>query len=248
MKKLTIVGAGVGKDLITLRGLRAIYEADAVFYDRLVDSNILKDFAGEKVYVGKTPYETSLKQHEINCLIEKYLINDRRVVRLKSGDPSIYAQSIEEISVARRCQATIEIIPGVTTASYFSSKLETALTSREDASGVIFMTGHKNSSDLDEEYKWKSMLELGFTIVIYMGAKNFAHILRRLVENGLDLNTPIAIGEKLSESEENIVITTANDFLLTPFTIQLPAIIIVGDVLKSALFTRQKEMDFECIH
>lgn len=248
MKKLTIVGAGVGKDLITLKGLRAIYEADAVFYDRLVDNNILNDFAGEKVYVGKTPYEPSLKQHEINGLIEKYLMNGKSIVRLKSGDPSIYAQSVEEISVARNLQATVEIIPGVTTASYFSSKLETALTSREDASGVIFMTGHKKSSDLDAEYKWKSIVELKFTIVIYMGAKNFAHILHRLVENGLDVNTPIAIGEKLSECEENIIITTVNDFLLNLFIIQLPAIIIVGDVLKSALFSRQKEMEFECIH
>lgn len=249
MKKLAIVGAGIGEDLITARGLKTIYEADAVFYDRLVDEKILYNFMGEKIYVGKTPYKPSFKQQDINKMIERYLKNDKYIVRLKSGDPSIYAQSLEEISVARKCKATVEIIPGVTSATYFCSKLETALTSRDEASGIIFLTGHKKNDALDSEYNWQSIVNLNFTIVIYMGAKNFPHILKRLTESGLDIDTPVAIGEKLCEQEEKVTITTPKEFVNNPFLIQMPAVIIVGDVLKSAMFNKFREEEFvECTH
>ncbi|MGA1846285.1 uroporphyrinogen-III C-methyltransferase [Deferribacter abyssi] len=231
MRKLVIEGAGVGKDLITVKGLEKLKEADVILYDRLVDEKILQDLNCKKIFVGKTPYKPSCSQCQINSLIEKYLMEDKTVLRIKSGDASIYSRSLEEIDVARRCEAAIEIIPGVTTVSHLVAKIETALTARDVSSGVIFITGHKKEGELEQAYNWKALVDLNMSIVVYMGVKNFLIILKKLVENGLKETTPIAIGEKLEYPDEKILISTVGDVLKGGFKISYPSIMLIGEVV-----------------
>ncbi|BAI81505.1 uroporphyrin-III C-methyltransferase [Deferribacter desulfuricans SSM1] len=236
MRKLILIGAGLNKDLITLKGLNKLKEADIILYDRLVDNSLLDVVNCEKVFVGKTPYKPSCSQCEINSLIEKALLEDKTVVRLKGGDASIYSRSLEEIEVARRCDAIIEIIPGVTTVSQFVAKLETALTARGISSGVIFITGHKKDGELNEAYNWKAIVDLNMSIVVYMGVKNFMKILNLLLENGLSEKTPVAIGEKLDFDDEKIIVSDVENLFNFNFEIKFPAIMLIGEVVKSSNF------------
>ncbi|ADR20005.1 uroporphyrinogen-III C-methyltransferase [Calditerrivibrio nitroreducens] len=236
MRKLILIGAGLNKDLMTLKGLNKLKEADIILYDRLVDNSLLEAVNCEKIFVGKTPYRPGCSQCEINSLIERALLENKTVVRIKGGDSSIYSRSLEEIEVARKCNALIEIVPGVTAASQFVAKLETALTARGISSGVIFITGHKKDVELNEAYNWKAIVDLKMTIVVYMGIKNFMKILKLLVENGLHEKTPIAIGEKLDFEDENIIVSDVENLLNSNFDIRFPAILLIGEVVKFSKF------------
>ncbi|UOD34951.1 uroporphyrinogen-III C-methyltransferase [Deferribacteraceae bacterium V6Fe1] len=246
MRKLIIIGAGLGDDLIALKGLHKLKEADLILYDRLVDNKLIESIDCEKIYVGKIPYKPSCSQCQINSLIEKALLENKTVVRLKSGDASIYSRSLEEIEIARKCNALVEIIPGITTISHFVAKIETALTARDVSSGVVFITGHKKDSELDKAYNWKAIVDLNMSIVVYMGVKNFLKILNSLVANGLNKNTPVAIGERLEYEDEQIIISNVDNLLCNKPKIKFPAIMLIGEVVRfSNLFSNSYSLKSE---
>lgn len=229
--QLFLVGAGLRGDHLTIRGLNVLKTADVVLYDRLIDKKILKETHGKLIDVGKLPYKHGMKQKGINELLKKYLLENKKVVRLKGGDTAIFARSIEEVEVARIVGAVVEIIPGVTAASVAVSKILCSLTDRNTSSGVIFITGHKCVGELDELYDWQSLVRLNMTIVIYMGAKNMAFIINKLLEYGLKDDVPVLIAEKLDSSEEKIFLTKASDARDTLKGVENPVITIIGDVL-----------------
>jgi len=137
--------------------------------------------------------------------------------------------------------AEVEIVPGVTAASVAVSKILCSLTDRQTSSGVIFITGHKCIGELDELYDWQALVRLNMTIVIYMGAKNMAFIMNKLLENGLKSEVPVLIAEKLDCSDEMIVLTKASDARNALEKVENPVITIIGEVLYYSNITLDNE-------
>lgn len=236
MGKLILIGAGNSSDLITLRGLDRLKKADVILYDRLIDIAILEKVSGSKINVGKIPYENRHNQKYINQLIRKYLLMDFNVARLKSGDVSIFSRAVEEIETAENCGAAVEIVPGITTASTFSAKIKASLTKRNVSPGVVFITGHKCSEDIDNCYNWKALVELGMTIAVYMGVKNMKYIAGRLIEHGLSADTPVVVGENIENKGERILFDSLSSFCenFGSYDISFPAILFIGKALSPA--------------
>lgn len=234
---LYLVGAGLKSEQITIRGLNVLKKADVVLYDRLIDKELLKDVFSKTIDVGKLPYKHGTQQSVINELMRKYLLENKIVVRLKGGDTSIFARTIEEIEVAKEVGAEVEIVPGVTAASVAVSKLLCSLTDRQSSSGVIFITGHKCKGELDNLYDWRSLVKLNMTLVIYMGAKNMPFIINKLLENGLNGETPVLVAEKLDSTEENIFLTKAMEARTYLEIVENPVITIIGNILHSSVIS-----------
>jgi len=142
---VSLVGAGPGaKDLITLRGVQRLQEADVIYYDRLLDPEILELARrdAERIYVGKAPGCHSWPQHKITQTLVAAAQRGQRVVRLKCGDPGIFARSTEEVDALRANQIPFEIVPGVTAACAAAASLGESLTERGTIDSVVLTTGH----------------------------------------------------------------------------------------------------------
>jgi uroporphyrin-III C-methyltransferase/precorrin-2 dehydrogenase/sirohydrochlorin ferrochelatase len=142
---VSLVGAGPGaKDLITLRGVQRLQEADVIFYDRLVDPAVLELARrdAERVYVGKAPGCHSWPQEKITQTLVRAAQRGQRIVRLKCGDPGIFARSCEEIAALKDAGIPYEIVPGVTSACAAAAASAEPLTEREEIDTVIVSTGH----------------------------------------------------------------------------------------------------------
>lgn len=233
MKELIIIGAGLGPESITVKGINELKRADIILYDRLLHPDILKFADGvDIVQVGKTPYKHCIRQDEINVLIKKYLSEDKVVARLKGGDSTVFARSIEEIEAAEELGAKVSIVPGVTSAATLSAKMRSALTDRRTASGVVFITGHPKNGEITETYNWQAMAALGLTIVIYMGVKNSEAIAGKLMENGMSASTRVLIGEKLETEDERLFECSLGNIaeFIAENSIENPATIVIGNI------------------
>lgn len=233
MSELIIVGAGLGAQSITLAGIEAIRRAEIVLYDRLIHPAISEHISCEAMDVGKRPYDAHCRtQVQINELITEQLQLGKRVVRLKGGDTSVFARTVEEVEAARSVGAHVTIIPGVTSASSLVARVQSALTDRRSAAGVVFITGHTKADTLETSYRWDALVNLGFTIVIYMGVRNMSVIRNQLLLHGMAATTPVLIGQSLETDQERIFSTTLNEVLscISDRQISHPATIIIGEV------------------
>ncbi|GAB7140973.1 hypothetical protein RsTz2092_09310 [Deferribacterales bacterium RsTz2092] len=227
------VGAGSVADLITLRGLNALKRADIILYDRLADDKLLKDINVEAVCVGKHPYSGGMRQADINALLEKHLSAGKAVARLKGGDSVLFSRIQEEIAVARAVGASIEIIPGVTAASAALARINSALTDRQCSSGVIYLSGHRKSSD-DEmpSYDWQALVANRFTIVVYMGAKLISNIAEKLIQNGLSAKTPALVATDIEQPSEKLSCCTLNELKSFQYAGDGSAVLfVIGDTV-----------------
>ncbi len=180
-----IVGAGPGDpELLTLKALRLLENADVVIYDKLVGAGILdlvrRD--AERIFVGKSKSRHTKTQAEINDSILAHARAGRRVVRLKGGDPFVFGRGGEEVAYLHRHGVTAEVVPGITAASGCAAATGIPLTHRDHAQAVTLLTGHvkDGASDLD----WSTLAGRGRTLVIYMGVSAAARIAARLIEWG----------------------------------------------------------------
>lgn len=238
MRKLVIIGAGQGYDTITLRGLEHLKTADVVLYDRLIDMRLLDETLAEKVNVGKSPYAHCVKQEDINAMIARYLNEDKCVIRLKGGDSTLFSRAAEEVAIARELGALVEIVPGVTSASSAVAKVEANLTDRELASGVVFLTGHKKEEDLEASYNWQALVDLGFTLAIYMGVRSVPFVAGKLIGHGMRPDMPALIGEKIDMQGERFFVTTLAELEATfaEYSVGYPAITVIGEVIGRSAF------------
>jgi uroporphyrin-III C-methyltransferase/precorrin-2 dehydrogenase/sirohydrochlorin ferrochelatase/uroporphyrin-III C-methyltransferase len=173
-----IVGAGPGDpDLLTVKALRLIQQADVVVYDRLISQAILALIpAGSKrIFVGKETGKHHMGQDEINALLVKLAITGRSVVRLKGGDPFIFGRGSEEAMYLANHGVSFEVVPGITSASACTAYAGIPLTHRGVVSGVTFVTGHCRS-DKPLDLNWEKLADPGSTLVIYMGLANLQQI------------------------------------------------------------------------
>jgi uroporphyrin-III C-methyltransferase len=231
-----LVGAGPGAaDLITLRGARALREAEVVLYDDLANAELL-DLCGpttEIIYVGKRAGAHSFKQDEINTLLVAKARTGRRVVRLKGGDPMFFGRTAEEIEALATAGFSFEIVPGVTAATAAGAAAGIPLTQRGVTSATVFVAGQacadRNGAPLD----WRALAALRATLCIYMGTRRFAEIARELLAGGLPATTPVAVvaGATLTSQSVRIGTLADGDTLLTNLSGR-PALIVVGEVVR----------------
>jgi uroporphyrin-III C-methyltransferase len=233
-----IVGAGPGDaELLTLKAYRLLQKVDVVLYDWLVNPEILEMVPGHvsKLFVGKKCGKHSMKQADICNLMVETALDGKNIVRLKGGDPAIFARLAEECDVLAQHNIAFSIIPGVTAASGASAYTGIPLTHRECAQSVRFITAHLQSKT--EEPKWSEIVPdkdgNSQTLVFYMGLKRISLIMQRLAEHGMTTSTEVAVIEKACAKDQQICVgniqNIADKVEMSNFS--GPAIIIVGAVV-----------------
>ena len=232
-RKVYLVGTGPGDpELLTVKALRLIQNADVIIYDRLVSKSILEQIpAGvSQIYVGKKTGNHTLPQDEINQLLLNLAESGRMIVRLKGGDPFIFGRGSEEAVLLAKHGIKFEIVPGITAASACTTYAGIPLTHRGLAQGVQIVTGH---SQLDKplELDWKALADADKTIVIYMGFSNRELISSKLIEAGLDKNTPAAAIQNGTTAQQKRVITTLDKLTEDTSMLQAPVIFVIGKVV-----------------
>lgn len=230
-----LVGAGPGDpELLTLKALRLMQQADVVIYDRLVSEPIMalcrRD--AEKVYVGKARSNHSVPQESINALLIEYAKQGKRVCRLKGGDPFIFGRGGEEIEELFQAGITFQVVPGITAASGCSAYAGIPLTHRDYAQSVRFLTGHLKEGSA--ELPWNELIYENQTLVLYMGLMGLETICQKLIAHGQRADMPVALISKGTTAEQKVVIGTLEDIhkKVSEYHIQAPTLTIIGEVVK----------------
>lgn len=234
--KIILVGSGPGDpDLITVKGLQAIQEAEILVYDYLVPGELLsyasKDC--EKIYVGKKVGCHIMPQKEINCLIVERAREGRLVVRLKGGDPFVFGRGGEEALAAKEAGVEFEIIPGVTAGVAVPAYAGIPVTHRGITTSVTFITGHEDPGKDESEIDWASLGSLSGTLVFYMGVGRLCKIAENLITHGRAPATPVAVIHRgTTEYQKTVVGTLENiENKVTEAGFKPPALIVVGEVV-----------------
>lgn len=233
--KVILVGAGPGdEELITLKGLNAIKNADVIVYDDLVGENLLKYSKpdAELIYVGKRKGKHSHKQEEINQILVDEAKENKTVVRLKGGDSFVFGRGGEEVLELKKNNIPYEIIPGITSAIAVPEVASIPVTHRKVATSFTVVTGHEAE---DKDKKQVKLSELNAdTIVILMGITNLEkHVEELLKNNKRNENTPVAIIMDGTKENQKVVKGTLGNIVekAKENNIRPPGIIVVGDVV-----------------
>ena len=221
--KVILAGFGPGNpDLLTIAGDRALHETDLIFHDDLLDKDFLRKYSAEKVCVGKRKGKHGYPQDEINEMLYRAAISGKNVVRLKGGDPMIFAHGREEIDFLRRRFVEVEIIPGISSGIAFAACSRIPLTHRGTASSVAFVTGHSTENiripDAD-------------TLVYYMAGANVSSIAKKLISSGREPDTPVALAHNVSLPEQKIFFTSLGELQFSVVKHPTPILVVVGDVV-----------------
>ena len=197
---VSLVGFGPGDpDLLTIKAAKAIDAADIIFYDDLIDDSYLTDKKAEKIYVGKRAGYHHKEQAEINRLLLEAAREGKNVVRLKGGDPMIFAHGSEEIEYLESNLIKVNVIPGITTASALAASQKISLTHRDFSSSVALVSGHTPQPVTPDAE----------TLVYYMGAKQLQAIATQLIDKeGWAFNTPVLLTYNVSRPDEQTFETT----------------------------------------
>ncbi|WP_168418007.1 siroheme synthase CysG [Acinetobacter towneri] len=229
-----LVGAGPGDpELLTLKALRLMQQADVVIYDRLVSTPILELCRrdAEKVYVGKARSNHAVPQEGINALLVKYAQAGKRVCRLKGGDPFIFGRGGEEIQELYEAGVSFQVVPGITAASGCSAYAGIPLTHRDYAQSVRFLTGHLKEGS--PELPWSELVYEHQTLVLYMGLVGLETICEKLIAHGQRADMPVALISKGTTPEQKVVVGTLADIAskVAQHQIQAPTLTIIGEVV-----------------
>ncbi len=207
--QVAFAGSGPGDpDLLTLKVARALQEADVILFDRLVSAEIL-ELAGPQALledVGKEGFGPSMSQAEICARMVAHAQSGKKVLRLKSGDPTIFGRLDEELTACEEAGVAYQIMPGITAASAAVAGIGQSLTQRGRNSSVRFLTGHDMKGFADQD--WAALARAGEVAAIYMGKKSARFVQGRLIMHGASRATPVTLVENASRSNQRVLETT----------------------------------------
>ena len=231
--EVTLVGAGPGDpELLTLKALRALQDADVIMHDRLVPAAVL-DLARRDaalICVGKAAGKIGSTQEEINALLIEHANLGKRVVRLKGGDPFVFGRGGEELQALAKAQINFSVVPGITAATGCAAYAGIPLTHRDHAHSVSFVAGHAQGGT---EPDWRALAMPGATAVFYMGHARLDHIVEKLLEHGAPAARPAALIAQGTTAKQRVVTATLATILgvSSEASLEPPALLIVGDVV-----------------
>ena len=241
-----LVGAGPGDpELLTVKAVRALQSADVILVDDLVSPDIL-EFARREartVLAGKTGHAPSCKQNDVNALMVKLAKSGKTVVRLKGGDPMIFARAGEEIAACRLAGIPVEVIPGISAAQGAASSIGVSLTERGTARRIQFVTGHGADGKLPAVFDFASIGDSGTTTALFMPVKTLGVFAATAMAHGVDPFMPAVAVSRASRNDEKIIAGTIGDiaFRLSAANLPGPVIVLIGRVL-APYVTRQEQI------
>jgi uroporphyrinogen III methyltransferase/synthase len=231
-----LVGAGPGDPgLITVRGAEVLARAEVVVHDRLSAAELL-DLApagAERIDVGKSPSGPSVPQDDINRLLVDRGRTGATVVRLKGGDPFVFARGAEEAAALEEAGVDYEVVPGITSAIAVPAYAGIPVTLRYSSTSVTVVTGHEDPGKGRTDVDWEALARVGGTIVILMGVAHLPRITERLLAGGLPADTPVAAVRWGTRPDQSTVRATLGT--IAEHTLRPPCTIVVGDVAATHL-------------
>ncbi len=242
--KVTLVGAGPGdKDLITLKGLKAIQSADVILYDALVSDELLSEIDDSiiKIYVGKRCGEHSFTQKDINKLIVENAFKHGHVVRLKGGDPFVFGRANEEIDYVESFGIVVNVIPGVSSVIAVPGSQGIPMTQRGISSSFWVMTATKKDGSFSEDLKFAS--QSATTMVVLMGIRKFKEIINEVINYRSSL-TPFAVIQNGTMKNESFAVGCIGDVsgVIKNIDVSAPGIIVIGNVVSQHPSFFEKEV------
>lgn len=242
--RVTLVGAGPGDpDLLTVKGLRALQDADIIFYDDLVSPEVLdrarRDAA--RVSVGRRIGKPGIGQEAINRLLIEAAQSGKRAVRLKGGDPFVFGRGGEEIAALREAGIAYDVVPGITAGLGAAAESEVPLTFRQKATRITFLTAHK-AKDADA-VDWSLLTDTKMTVVVYMGITAAHSIRTGLLAAGRLPQTPVGVFARATRPDAKAVVGILDDLPRLVEQVETgPAILIIGDVVALSAPWRNSEL------
>jgi len=240
--KVYLVGAGPGDpDLITLKAVKALQQAEVVLVDDLVNPALLAHCPQARIVpVGKRGGCKSTPQHFINRMLVALAEQGQQVVRLKGGDPFVFGRGGEEMLALRAANIPYEIIPGMTSGLGACASMEVPVTHRGYNHGVTLITGHTQDG---EPLPWQALVETNTTLVIYMGMQHLPEISRGLINAGMSADMPCMVVENGTREHQRAVTSSlqAIPYLAHTQGLKSPAIIVVGQVVTLAKNSQQEQ-------
>ncbi|RZV16004.1 uroporphyrinogen-III C-methyltransferase [Aliarcobacter butzleri] len=233
MPKVYLTGAGPGDvELLTLKAVKAIQNADILIYDRLVNPEILElaKKECELIYVGKEDKKHTLPQEDINELIYQASLKYENVVRLKGGDPFVFGRGAEEALYLRQRGIKFEIIPGITSAIAVPAYAGIPVTHRGLTTSFRVVTGHENPKKKISQIEWETFLN-DETIIFLMGYHNIEIISSKLLSLGKRKDYPCAVISKGTTTEQKVVVGTLEDIVEKSKDLPTPVMIVIGEVV-----------------
>ncbi|MCT7549341.1 uroporphyrinogen-III C-methyltransferase [Aliarcobacter butzleri] len=233
MPKVYLTGAGPGDvELLTLKAVKAIQNADILIYDRLVNPEILElaKKECELIYVGKEDKKHTLPQEDINKLIYQASLKYENVVRLKGGDPFVFGRGAEEALYLKQRGIKFEIIPGITSAIAVPAYAGIPVTHRGLTTSFRVVTGHENPKKKISQIEWETFLN-DETIIFLMGYHNIEIISSKLLSLGKRKNYPCAVISKGTTTEQKVVVGTLEDIVEKSKDLPTPVMIVIGEVV-----------------
>ncbi len=222
--KVYLVGAGPGDpELMTVKGRKLLAIADIIYYDDLIDKSVFEDLENmDTVYVGKRKGVHSKEQKDINTLLVNSAFDGKTIVRLKGGDPMIFAHGGEEVEYLQSNLIEVEVIPGISTANALASVCKIPLTHRDIASSLAFVSGHALHGQQIPETD---------TLVLYMAGSRIREITKAMLAQGRDADTPVALVHNVSRPDQKEFFYTLKELSDEEIQFPTPIIVIVGKVV-----------------
>ncbi|CDG83603.1 uroporphyrinogen-III C-methyltransferase [Janthinobacterium agaricidamnosum] len=232
-----LVGAGPGDpELLTLKAVKAIRQADVILIDDLVNPAILAYASADArvIEVGKRGGCKSTPQEFIERLMVAEAKSGQRVVRLKGGDPYLFGRGGEERAHLMAQGVTVEVVPGISSGLAAPASIGVPLTHRRWSQGAVFVTGH--GKDAASEPNWSALAQSRLTLVIYMGVARCGQIQAGLLAGGMAPETPVAVVQSASREEQRQLLTTVGELpaALLASGLGSPSIMVIGDVVRCA--------------
>jgi uroporphyrin-III C-methyltransferase/precorrin-2 dehydrogenase/sirohydrochlorin ferrochelatase len=231
--RVTLVGAGPGDpDLLTIKALRALQDADIVFYDELVSPEILDRARRDavRVLVGRRAGKPGIGQQAINRLLIEAAQSGQRAVRLKGGDPLVFGRGGEEVEALREAGVAYSVVPGITAGLGAAAQFEVPLTLRNEALRITFLTAHKARDA--QAVDWSTLTDERMTVVVYMGMTAAPAVRAGLLSAGRSPQTPVGVFARATRPDAEAAVGTLDQL---PALIERidggPAILIVGEVV-----------------